>query len=242
MVGLVECAQSVRDDQGSAVGRRCEERFHEAVRGGGVEVFGCLIDRQDRSGSRKGASHEQAATLASRHRRSTGADDRVDPVRQRLDPFIEACPREQLRGLVAGERCAGDAQVLVDGGREDVGVLGRHRDVVGELIAVRSPRGDTVNESGSRLGRDHARERRQQRGLPDAGGSHDGQGRTRTQRERDAGGQRRTTRPADGQVACLDNGWTLRDVVGFGGSLVVQEGADAGRSLGASHQLRSGGG
>ena len=82
MVGLVECAQSVRDDQSSAVGGRSEERFHEAVRGRGVEVFGCLIDRQDGSGSRKGTGHEQAASLASRHGRATGSDDRVDPVRQ----------------------------------------------------------------------------------------------------------------------------------------------------------------
>ena len=136
----------------------------------------------------------------------------------------------------------GDAQVLVDGGREDVGVLGGHRDVVGELVALRSPRGHAVDKSRSRLGRHHARERRQQRGLPDAGGAHDGHRGAGTQRERNAAGQRRTTRPADGQVACLDDGVSFGNVVRLRGCFILEKGTDAGRSLGASHQLCSGGG
>ena len=229
----------MRDDQGSAVGRRCEECFHETVCGGCIEVLGGLVDCQNGSRGSQCTRHEESTTLASRYGRSPGTDDRVDPLGEGFDPLVEACPREQVRGLVSGQRGARHAEVLVDGGCEDVGVLGRHRDVCGELVTVRSPGWYAVDESCARLGWDDAREGCEQRRLSDAGGTHDGERGTGAQRQRDAGRQGRPARPTDRQVACLDHGRAFRNAVGLGGHLVVQQSANSLCCLGAAHQLGS---
>ena len=91
-------------------------------------MLGGLVESHDRSGRGESPGHEKAATLAAGHGRAPGSDHGVEAVGQGLDPLREAGSGQQFRGLVPGEGCAGDPQVFVDGGGEDVRVLRRHRD------------------------------------------------------------------------------------------------------------------
>ena len=241
VIGLVQGAQAVSDHQGSPVGRARQQRFHEAVGRRRIEVFRGLVESHDRGGGGESPGHEKAATFAAGYGRASGADHGVESIGQGLKPLREAGLGQEFRRLVSGERRAGHPQVFVDRGGEDVCVLGSHRDARGQLVTVSPPRGNAVDQSAARLGRDDPREGRQQRRLPDARRADNRERRSGAQRERDTCCERWASRPPNGEIASLDDGGSLRDVMGLGGCLVVQEGANARRSLGAAHKLGGGG-
>ena len=109
------------------------------------------------------------------------------------------------------------------------------------MVAIGSPRGNAVDQSTARLGWDDTREGRQQRRLADARGPDDCEGRSGAQRQRNTRCERWSARPTDGEIACLDDGGSLRDVVGLRRCVLVEERTDARRGLGAAHELGGGG-
>ena len=73
-----------------------------------------------------------------------GADLGVQPLGECGEPRPEPGALEQGGGLGAADGSAGHAQVLQDGGGEDVGVLGGEADPPGDVVARRAQIGSNV--------------------------------------------------------------------------------------------------
>ena len=91
-----------------------------------VQGRGDLVEQQDGGVLDEGPGDGDTLTLPTGQAQPAGTDLRVPPVRQRLDDAVQAGAPGGLGQLGVGGLGPGDAQVLPDGGVEQVDVLEDH--------------------------------------------------------------------------------------------------------------------
>jgi hypothetical protein len=128
LVGTPNGGQAVRDGERGAVGRQGVDGLLDGVLGAGVQGAGRLVEDEDRRVAQDRAGDGQALLLTAGEAVSALADDRVVPVGQGRDVFVDlGRTRRRLELLVGGVRL-GEAEVLGDRGVEQVRLLGDDAD------------------------------------------------------------------------------------------------------------------
>ena len=134
LVHLLEALEVVGDEQHGAPRGGVEELRRERASGGQVEVLAGLVEDQHRETRQQRPRERQAASLAARDAPAVLPDLRGGAVGERPDPVEQAHPLERVEQLALARVAAGEAQVLLDRGVEDVGVLGHEPDHAADLI------------------------------------------------------------------------------------------------------------
>ena len=169
LIGVADRGQAVRDrDRGAPPGQLVERKLHGAL-GLGVERGGGLVEDQYGRVAKDRARDRDALLLAAGEAIAALADGRVVAVGQRGDELVDLRrPRRLLDLPVAGLR-TGEAQILADGGVEEVGLLRDQAHRGGQ----RGERGvayvDPVDAHAAALGLVQARDEVGERGLARAG-------------------------------------------------------------------------
>ena len=99
----------VRDQEHGPARGRVEHVVDQRLRGLRVEVRGRLVEEEHRRVGEQRARERQPLSLTAREPPAVLADERVEPVRQRLDPVVEPRPAERLLELVVGRAAAARA-------------------------------------------------------------------------------------------------------------------------------------
>ena len=98
-----------------------------------VEVRGRLVEDEDGRVGEQRAGERDPLALTAGQLRSLLPHHRRRAVGQRRDPVREAGAAQRETDLRLGRRRAGQAHVLVDARREEMGVLTAHRDVAADV-------------------------------------------------------------------------------------------------------------
>ena len=127
----------VGDDQDArAAVRQAGQAAQQIVRSGGVEVRGRLVEDQEVGVGEEEAGDGDPLALPARDPRPGLADLGLEPLGQRVEPLAEADRGERRGDLGVAGAGAADRDVVAQGGREEVGVLGREADRGADVVAV----------------------------------------------------------------------------------------------------------
>src|SRR4051794_28162041 len=88
---------------------------------------GRLVEQEHGGGGEKGARDGQALALAAGELGPLLADERLQPVRERRDPLVQACAAKGVLELRVGRARSREREVGADGRSKYVRVLTRER-------------------------------------------------------------------------------------------------------------------
>ena len=114
----------MRDHHGRLTSSGIEHVFDQRVRRCGVEMFLGFVEDEDRETGQQDTSDPYALALTSRQRGAPLAEVRVKPYGKFVHPGAEPGPVDSRHQLVVGGVTPGEPEVLLQGGIEDVRVLG----------------------------------------------------------------------------------------------------------------------
>jgi hypothetical protein len=123
LVGVADGRQAVGDRDRRPALREAVERLLDESLGLGVERAGRLVEDQDRRVAEDRASDRDPLLLAAGEAVAALADDRVVSLRQARDQVVDAGRLGGRLELLVGRVRLREAQVVPDGGVEEVGLL-----------------------------------------------------------------------------------------------------------------------
>ncbi len=156
------------DQEHRAVVGSFEHVRDECLGGGAVEVCGRLVEDQHRRVGEQRPRDDETLALAARELRALLPDVRVEAVRERLDPRVEASTAQRVVKLVVRRIRSREAKVLADRRVEDVGLLPREREGPADVLLPQPADVDAVERDPARLGIEEAQEQVRDRRLPGA--------------------------------------------------------------------------
>ena len=184
-VGPLERGRSMRHEGDGELGPASPQIVPERRLGLGVERGGRVVEHEDPRPSREGASERDALLLTSREREPASADEGVDPVSETAEVLLEPRGAGGLDdGLVVDPR-AREADVLADRPGEQDRLLrhvshlapqGGERQAREVCPVQNDPPGARIDDPGHEP---------QERALPRADASHDGDRPAGIETERD---------------------------------------------------------
>lgn len=136
LVRVADGGEAVRDGEGGAAGRERVDRFLHGVFRTGVERAGRLVEDQDRRVAQDRAGDGEALLLAAREAVAALADEGVVAVGEGGDVVVDLRGAGRRLYLLVGGLRLGEAEVVGDGGVEEVGLLGYHADRSGQRVEV----------------------------------------------------------------------------------------------------------
>ncbi len=167
-VDEVEPLGTMRDQEHRAVVGSFEHVRDESLGGGAVEMCGRLVEDQHRRVGEQRSRDDETLALAARELCALLPDVRVEAVRERLDPCVEASTAQRVVKLVVRRIRSREAKVLADRRVEDVGLLPREREGPAHVLLPQPADVDAVERDPARLGIEEAQEQVRDRRLPGA--------------------------------------------------------------------------
>ena len=133
-VDEVEPFGAMRDQEDRAAVGGVEDVGDERLGRLAVEMRGRLVEDEHRRIGEERPRDDEALALAAGELRSLLPDERVEAVRERLDPVVEPRTAQRVEELAVGRVGSGEPQVLADRRVEDVRLLPGERERAADVL------------------------------------------------------------------------------------------------------------
>src|SRR6266542_2732990 len=174
LIDLVEPVKLMRDEQGRAAGRDREQVSGEGSAGCWVEVGGGLIEHEHGRIREQGPGQGEPLAFTAGQGRAVRADAGIPALRQGTDPWQQPGASGRRGQLVVGCAGPGHAEIVTDGGIEDVRILGAAADQAAHLIGGIAGQAGAVQGDGTADGVAEAQQHGGRGGLACTAGPDEG--------------------------------------------------------------------